>query len=87
MGLKKKIKQEVVEEREIVKAEVLDRALQYVTRKYNLDNTYMLTGFSMKAKGITIVVGNNDITCAYTITGDDIVESLITGEVDVEDLI
>ena len=41
----------------------------------------------MKAKGITIVVSNNDIDCAFTITGVDIVEALISGDVDVEDLI
>lgn len=94
MALKKKAKKEEVTEttntlveKEIVKAEVLDRALAYVTRKYRLDSTYVLTGFSMKAKGVTIVVGNSDITCAFTITGVDIVNALISGDVDVEDLV
>lgn len=91
MALKKKAKTEetkvVKEEKEIVKAEVLDRALAYVTLKYRLDSTYILTGFAMKTKGVTVVVGNNDIDCAFTITGQEIVEALITGDVDVEDLV
>ena len=41
----------------------------------------------MKAKGITIVVSNNDVDCAFTITGVDIVEALISGDVDVKDLV
>lgn len=94
MALKKKAKKEEVTEatnasveKEIVKSEVLERALYYVTLKYRLDTTYLLTGFTMKAKGITIIVSNNDIDCAFTITGVDIVEALISGDVDVEDLI
>ena len=58
---------------------MLERALYYVTLKYCLDTTYLLTGFTMKAKGITIVVSNNDVDCAFTITGVDIVEALISG--------
>lgn len=94
MALKKKAKKEEVTEttnasieKEVVKSEVLERALYYVTLKYCLDTTYLLTGFTMKAKGITIVVSNNDIDCAFTITGVDIVEALINGDVDVEDLV
>ena len=91
MALKKKAKKEEVTnvsvEKEVVKSEVLERALYYVTLKYRLDTTYLLTGFTMKAKGITIVVSNNDIDCAFTITGVDIVEALISGDVDVEDLV
>lgn len=91
MALKKKAKKEEVTNasiaKEVVKSEVLERALYYVTLKYHLDTTYLLTGFTMKAKGITIIVSNNDIDCAFTITGVDIVEALITGDVDVEDLV
>lgn len=91
MALKKKAKKEEVTnvsvEKEVVKSEVLERALYYVTLKYRLDTTYLLTGFTMKAKGITIVVSNNDIDCAFTITGVDIVEALISGDVDVENLV
>lgn len=91
MALKKKAKKEEVTNasiaKEVVKSEVLERALYYVTLKYRLDTTYLLTGFTMKAKGITIIVSNNDIDCAFTITGVDIVEALITGDVDVEDLV
>lgn len=91
MALKKKAKKEEVTNasiaKEVVKSEVLERALYYVTLKYRLDTTYLLTGFTMKAKGITIVVSNNDIDCAFTITGVDIVEALINGDVDVEDLV
>ena len=91
MALKKKAKKEEVTNasiaKEVVKSEVLERALYYVTLKYRLDTTYLLTGFTMKAKGITIIVSNNDIDCAFTITGVDIVEALISGDVDVEDLV
>lgn len=94
MALKKRAKKEEVTEatnasiaKEVVKSEVLERALYYVTLKYCLDTTYLLTGFTMKAKGITIVVSNNDIDCAFTITGVDIVEALISGDVDVKDLV
>lgn len=94
MALKKKAKKEEVTEatnasiaKEVVKSEVLERALYYVTLKYCLDTTYLLTGFTMKAKGITIVVSNNDVDCAFTITGVDIVEALISGDVDVKDLV
>lgn len=94
MALKKKAKKEEVTEapnasieKEVVQSEVLERALYYVTLKYCLDTTYLLTGFTMKAKGITIVVSNNDIDCAFTITGVDIVEALISGDVDVKDLV
>lgn len=94
MALKKRAKKEEVTEttnasiaKEVVKSEVLERALYYVTLKYCLDTTYLLTGFTMKAKGITIVVSNNDVDCAFTITGVDIVEALINGDVDVKDLV
>ena len=91
MALKKKAKKEEVTNanivKEVVKSEVLERALYYVTLKYCLDTTYLLTGFTMKAKGITIVVSNNDVDCAFTITGVDIVEALISGDVDVKDLV
>lgn len=94
MALKKKDKKgEVTEatnasiEKEVVQSEVLERALYYVTLKYCLDTTYLLTGFTMKAKGITIVVSNHDVDCAFTITGVDIVEALISGDVDVKDLV
>ncbi len=94
MALKKKAKKEEVTEatnasiaKEVVQSEVLERALYYVTLKYCLDTTYLLTGFTMKAKGITIVVSNNDVDCAFTITGVDIVEALISGDVDVKDLV
>lgn len=94
MALKKRAKKEEVTEatnasiaKEVVQSEVLERALYYVTLKYCLDTTYLLTGFTMKAKGITIVVSNNDVDCAFTITGVDIVEALISGDVDVEDLV
>ena len=94
MALKKRAKKEEVTEttnasieKEVVQSEVLERALYYVTLKYCLDTTYLLTGFTMKAKGITIVVSNNDIDCAFTITGVDIVEALISGDVDVKDLV
>lgn len=94
MALKKKAKKEEVTEatnasiaKEVVQSEVLERALYYVTLKYCLDTTYLLTGFTMKAKGITIVVSNNDVECAFTITGVDIVEALISGDVDVKDLV
>lgn len=94
MALKKRAKKEEVTEatnasiaKEVVQSEVLERALYYVTLKYCLDTTYLLTGFTMKAKGITIVVSNNDVDCAFTITGVDIVEALINGDVDVKDLV
>ena len=94
MALKKKAKKEEVTEatnasiaKEVVQSEVLERALYYVTLKYCLDTTYLLTGFTTKAKGITIVVSNNDVDCAFTITGVDIVEALISGDVDVKDLV
>lgn len=94
MALKKKAKKEEVTEatnasiaKEVVQSEVLERALYYVTLKYCLDTTYLLTGFTMKAKGITIVVSNNDVDCAFTITGVDIVEALISGDADVKDLV
>ena len=91
MALKKRAKKEEVTEasiaKEVVQSEVLERALYYVTLKYCLDTTYLLTGFTMKAKGITIVVSNHDVDCAFTITGVDIVEALISGDVDVKDLV
>lgn len=94
MALKKRAKKEEVTEatnasiaKEVVQSEVLERALYYVTLKYCLDTTYLLTGFTMKAKGITIVVSNNDVDCAFTITGVDIVEALISGDADVKDLV
>lgn len=94
MALKKRAKKKEVTEttnasiaKEVVQSEVLERALYYVTLKYCLDTTYLLTGFTMKAKGITIVVSNNDVDCAFTITGVDIVEALISGDVDVKDLV
>ena len=91
MALKKRAKKEEVTEasiaKEVVQSEVLERALYYVTLKYCLDTTYLLTGFTMKAKGIAIVVSNHDVDCAFTITGVDIVEALISGDVDVKDLV
>ena len=94
MALKKRAKKEEVTEatnasiaKGVVQSEVLERALYYVTLKYCLDTTYLLTGFTMKAKGITIVVSNHDVDCAFTITGVDIVEALISGDVDVKDLV
>ena len=68
-----------------VKAEVLDKALAYVTKKYNLGKDYILTSFKV-GKGVQVGVSSNEVDCVFTITSSEVLEFILSDEVTVEQI-
>ena len=68
-----------------VKAEVLDKALDYVTKKYSLGKDYILTSFKV-GKGVQVGVSSNEVDCVFTITSSEVLEFILSDEVTVEQI-
>ena len=68
-----------------VKAEVLDKALAYVTKKYSLGKDYILTSFKV-GKGVQVGVSSNEVDCVFTITSPEVLEFILSDEVTVEQI-
>lgn len=68
-----------------VKAEVLDKALAYVTKKYGLGKDYILTSFKV-GKGVQVGVSSNEVDCVFTITSSEVLEFILSDEVTVEQI-
>ena len=68
-----------------VKAEVLDKALAYVTKKYDLGKDYILTSFKV-GKGVQVGVSSNEVDCVFTITSSEVLEFILSDEVTVEQI-
>lgn len=68
-----------------VKAEVLDKALAYVTKKYSLGKDYILTSFKV-GKGVQVGVSSNEVDCVFTITSSEVLEFILSDEVTVEQI-
>ena len=68
-----------------VKAEVLDKALAYVTKKYSLGKDYILTSFKV-GKGVQVGVSSNEVDCVFTITSSEVLEFILADEVTVEQI-
>ena len=68
-----------------VKAEVLDKALAYVTKKYSLGKDYILTSFKV-GKGVQVGVSSREVDCVFTITSSEVLEFILADEVTVEQI-
>ena len=68
-----------------VKAEVLDKALAYVTKKYSLGKDYILTSFKV-GKGVQVGVSSNEVDCVFTITSSEVLDFILSDEVTVEQI-
>lgn len=68
-----------------VKAEVLAKALAYVTKKYGLGKDYILTSFKV-GKGVQVGVSSNEVDCVFTITSSEVLEFILSDEVTVEQI-
>ena len=68
-----------------VKAEVLDKALAYVTKKYNLGKDYILTSFKV-GKGVQVGVSSTEVDCVFTITSSEVLEFIMADDVTVEQI-
>ena len=68
-----------------VKAEVLDKALAYVTKKYSLGKDYILTSFKV-GKGVQVGVSSNEVDCVFTITSSEVLEFILSDDVTVEQI-
>ena len=68
-----------------VKAEVLDKALAYVTKKYSLGKDYILTSFKV-GKGVQVGVSSNEVDCVFTITSSEVLNFILSDEVTVEQI-
>ena len=68
-----------------VKAEVLDKALAYVTKKYSLGKDYILTSFKV-GKGVQVGVSSREVDCAFTITSPEVLEFIMADDVTVEQI-
>ena len=68
-----------------VKAEVLDKALAYVTKKYSLGKDYILTSFKV-GKGVQVGVSSIEVDCVFTITSPEVLNFILSDEVTVEQI-
>ena len=68
-----------------VKAEVLDKALAYVTKKYSLGKDYILTSFKV-GKGVQVGVSSNEVDYVFTITSSEVLDFILSDEVPVEQI-
>ena len=68
-----------------VKAEVLDKALAYVTKKYSLGKDYILTSFKV-GKGVQVGVSSNEVDCVFRITSTGVLELIFSDEVTIEQI-
>ena len=68
-----------------VKAEVLDKALAYVTKKYSLGKDYILTSFKV-GKGVQVGVSSYEVDCVFTITSSEVLEFILSDDVTVEQI-
>ena len=68
-----------------VKAEVLDKALAYVTKKYSLGKDYILTSFKV-GKGVQVRVSSNEVDCVFTITSPEVLGFIMADDVTVEQI-
>lgn len=56
---------------------MLDKALDYVTAKYGLDKSYVLTGFKLGKNSIQIGVANKEVECVFSIVDKDVIDDLL----------
>ena len=68
-----------------VKAEVLDKALAYVTKKYSLGKDYILTSFKV-GKGVQVGVSSREVDCVFNITSPEVLEFIMADDVTVEQI-
>lgn len=68
-----------------VKAEVLAKALAYVTNKYSLGKEYVLTSFKV-GKGVQVGVSSNEVDCVFNIVSSDVLSFILSDETTVEDI-
>ena len=68
-----------------VKAEVLGKALAYVTKKYSLGKDYILTSFKV-GKGVQVGVSSSEVDCVFTITSSEVLDFILSDEVTVEQI-
>ena len=68
-----------------VKAEVLDKALAYVTKKYDLGKDYILTSFKV-GKGVRVGLSSNGVDCVFTIASSEVLEFILADDVTVEQI-
>ena len=68
-----------------VKAEVLAKALAYVTKKYDLGKEYVLTSFKV-GKGVQVGVSSNEVDCVFTIVSPEVLNFILSDETTVEQI-
>lgn len=68
-----------------VKAEVLAKALAYVTNKYDLGKEYVLTSFKV-GKGVQVGVSSNEVDCVFSIVSSEVLSFILSDETTVEDI-
>lgn len=68
-----------------VKAEVLAKALAYVTKKYELGKEYVLTSFKV-GKGVQVGVSSNEVDCVFTIVSPEVLNFILSDETTVEQI-
>lgn len=68
-----------------VKAEVLAKALAYVTKKYELGKEYVLTSFKV-GKGVQVGVSSNEVDCVFTIVSPEVLNFILSDDTTVEQI-
>lgn len=68
-----------------VKAEVLAKALAYVTKKYELGKEYVLTSFKV-GKGVQVGVSSNEVDCVFTIVSPEVLNFILSDVTTVEQI-
>lgn len=68
-----------------VKAEVLAKALAYVTKKYDLGKEYVLTSFKV-GKGVQVGVSSNEVDCVFTIVSPEVLNFILSDDTTVEQI-
>lgn len=75
----------IVKKNNEVKAEVLAKALAYVTKKYDLGKEYVLTSFKV-GKGVQVGVSSNEVDCVFTIVSPEVLNFILSDETTVEQI-
>ena len=75
----------IVKKNNEVKAEVLAKALAYVTKKYELGKEYVLTSFKV-GKGVQVGVSSNEVDCVFTIVSPEVLNFILSDETTVEQI-
>ena len=75
----------IIKKNNEVKAEVLAKALAYVTKKYDLGKEYVLTSFKV-GKGVQVGVSSNEVDCVFTIVSPEVLNFILSDETTVEQI-